>query len=34
MNNLIVNNECFKCLNIDSCPFTHILHSICYRKKI
>ena len=29
----IKNNECYKCLNLDTCFFTGIVRSICYRKK-
>ena len=34
MEYLIRNNECYNCLNIDSCVFTGIVHSICYNKKV
>ena len=30
----IKNNECFNCVNLDSCFFTHIVHSVCYNKKL
>ena len=30
----IKNNECYKCLKLDYCFFTGIIHSDCYNKKL
>ena len=30
----IKNNECYKCLVLDYCFFTGIVHSDCYNKKL